>query len=162
MKTLILFATITNTCREITDYIEEKLNHECETVNLMINLDKINYEEYDNIVLGSYTHGKRFDKQFEKEIKRLSKLGKKHYVFVTGFNNNTNEIKKERLNKLSKGNAEVFCVGGLIRPEYAPSKIMRTILIQTKLNLEIDELPLPTIDYSEVDKLVEILNSNNN
>ena len=66
MKTLILFATITNTCREITDYIEEKLNHECETVNLMINLDKINYEEYDNIVLGSYTHGKRFDKQFEK------------------------------------------------------------------------------------------------
>ena len=162
MKNLILFATYTNTCREIAEYIEDKLPGDTDFINIVLNLQKIDFNKYDNIILGSYNHNGKFNKKFVKFLKKASKLGKKTYVFITGCNFELKDYKLEKIQELSKGQAFSVFAGGTLRPEQAPMKIVATILMQTKLEFEIDEKPLPEILYSEVDKLIDEIYKDNN
>lgn len=159
MQTLILFSTNTGTTKKVAEYIKSKINDEAIIIDVNAK-QTYDVSEFENVVFGANVRMFRISSVIKRTIKKLKNkiIDKKVFIYICGADDNKASKYVDKMQKLLP-NADVHFVWGEVNPENATSNFDRSVLQSVLDSRHKSGLPEIGVKYSEVDKIIEGINS---
>lgn len=158
MKTLIIYATKTDTSEEVANYIASK----CDNARVINIGDAVvpALKNFDKIILGSGIYMHKIDKNLKKYIKKnKAELEQKDFGIYyccgsTDEKKRTSYKNKNFCPEFEKKALAIKCVGGKLNPENAEN-IFQKIIVYLGMRSAKNKNVLPLeIDYKQLDKFI--------
>lgn len=160
MKTAIIFSGNISTTKKIAEIIKSKVNHDVDIFDTSKRF-YIDFEEYDNFVLGTNVRYGKLNKRFIRAVIKMKKYvneNQKYFVYITGADITRAEeyIRYAKL-IVERNPVNYYFVGGLF-PDTKIGKFTNFILKKFKEDLRLRHMELPTLIENNINMLVSTLN----
>lgn len=156
MKTTIVFSGHLGATKNVAELIKKELN-EVDVFDTRQNF-KIDFKNYDKIVLGTNVRMSLLNRRFKKFVKKFKRqfFGKKVFVYICAASKEQEaQAYVEKVKKLLP-NAKIYFVGGFFSTENAKGlikKIIESIIKNSQSNNE----PLPQLLHENINALISEL-----
>lgn len=147
---LIIYFSKTNTTKKAAYLLADKLEN-CEIIDGN-KIDKIDFHQYDSIIIGTYIRMNKPNNKFLKLIKKIKRSNYKNYnCFIVSANKYKKNEYITNLNKYFSENSLIDYFGGELNVE--ESKGLTKILIEACIKDFYDKnLELPSLDLLEIEE----------
>ncbi len=153
---LILYFGHTGTTKKAAEYLADQLTDveikdgtKCSIMDL---------QSYDSLIIGVNVRMDKFNKAFMKFFKKMKKNGINLpiYAFIVAADATKKGKYIANMEEVLPENSLIKFVGGELNPDYAKG-LSRKVILLCRKELQDRNLELPTLLYSQLDQLAEVL-----
>lgn len=158
MKTAILYASDFGTTKKCAENLQNKLKGECDLIDLNLK-EKIDYDSYDKIILGSNIKMGRINKYARKALKNKKINSKLQGIFIVCGYPQTAEkyFAKNFKDKYTKNVVVKECFGGSLDLK-SNSTFVSVAIEQLKAFNKEKGIRNPQVNYTKVSNFARTLN----
>ena len=160
MKTAVIFSGNEGTCEIVANMIKKGLNHEVDVFDTSKRF-YIDFDEYDNFILGTNVRFGRLNNRFKKCFKIMKKYttnDQNYYCYICGAYKINAEKDIEDARNLIDVTCDYYFVGGEVN--ISKMKGFNKILGKKfAKNFSCEDAETPELIYENIDKLIESINN---